>query len=161
MDAERDRLLMLPDAELSKLCDLDFFKATGPGGQKRNKSSSAVRLTLRGSDLSVTDCTERSQHQNRARALRKLRMLLALRFRREFAGLIRVNCAAAHMDYPLYVAQMLDALAECDWEIAPAAVKLGMSTTMLWKKLSRDRELWQFFAAARREIGAPPLKPAE
>ena len=134
MDMERDRLLTLPDAELSQRCDLDFFKATGPGGQKRNKSSSAVRLTLRGSDLSVTDCTERSQHQNRARALRKLRMLLAFRFRREFTGLIRANCAATHPDYPLYVAQILDALAECNWEIAPAAEKLNLTTTMISNK---------------------------
>ncbi len=154
-------MLTLSDAELSRCCELDFHRATGNGGQKRNKTSSAVRLTLRGSDLSVTDCTERSQHQNRARALHKLRMLLAFRFRREFVGLLRPTCAMTHPDYPLYVAQLLDALAECDWEIAPAAVKLGLTATGLWKKLSRDRELWQFFAAARREIGAPPLNPAK
>ena len=74
---DRDRFLSDSDEELAAACTLDFFKSTGRGRQKRNKTSSAVRLIHRPTGLSVTDCSERSQHRNRAAALAKLRLLIA------------------------------------------------------------------------------------
>ena len=43
----RDEILKMDDAELSRLCELEFFKGTGNGGQKRNKISSAARARSR------------------------------------------------------------------------------------------------------------------
>ena len=51
---ERDTLLMLSDAELSSRCDIAFTKGSGPGGQKRNKTSSAVKVTLPDLGVSAT-----------------------------------------------------------------------------------------------------------
>lgn len=36
--------LELTDQELMKQCEMDTFKASGPGGQHRNKRESAVRI---------------------------------------------------------------------------------------------------------------------
>ena len=47
---ERDIILSFDDEKLSSACNIEFFKATGPGGQKRNKTSSAVRVTLKNND---------------------------------------------------------------------------------------------------------------
>ncbi|MBO5991465.1 MAG: hypothetical protein J6R00_07435, partial [Lentisphaeria bacterium] len=58
--SERDRILAMSDEELSAICKIEFFKATGNGGQKRNKTSSAVRVKLEEYGLSAEDCTERS-----------------------------------------------------------------------------------------------------
>ncbi len=51
---------------------MDFFVSTGPGGQHRNKTMSAVRLTHIPTNTVTVSCAERSQHNNRAYAMEQL-----------------------------------------------------------------------------------------
>ena len=68
-------MIKLPesDAELLRECELDTFRANGPGGQHVNKTESAVRLRHSPSGVVVTSQEERSQHRNKAICLQKLR----------------------------------------------------------------------------------------
>src|SRR5437764_2607707 len=76
----------LSDGQLLAQCEVDTYRASGPGGQKRNKTSSAVRIRHPPSGLLVIAEESRSQHENRARALRRLRQALFLKIRDELNG---------------------------------------------------------------------------
>src|SRR5579884_3740560 len=90
----------LTDEQLLAQCEVDTYRASGPGGQKRNKTSSAVRLRHPPSGLLVIAEESRSQHENRARALRRLRQALYLKLREELAPEERTPLAlAARPDY--------------------------------------------------------------
>lgn len=64
------------DTVLLAQCDVWTFRAGGPGGQHQNVTDSAVRLLHRPTGLVVTSRAQRSQHMNKADALRRLRIKL-------------------------------------------------------------------------------------
>ena len=74
---EKDRALERLLAE----CDVTTFRASGPGGQHRNRRESAVRLVHRPTGIVVVAAERRSQHVNRAVALDRLARKLADRRR--------------------------------------------------------------------------------
>ncbi len=59
-------------ASLERNCDMEFFIASGPGGQHRNKVETGVRLTHLPSGISVTATERRSQHANREVAYERM-----------------------------------------------------------------------------------------
>lgn len=72
----------LPDDEtLLAECDVQTFRAGGKGGQHQNTTDSGVRLVHRPTGVRAESRTERSQLQNRRRALASLRRKLEERAR--------------------------------------------------------------------------------
>ena len=62
--------------------EISFFKSTGPGGQKKNVTESAVRVRHIPTGLMVIATKSRSQHRNRQEALVELQRRLDERNRR-------------------------------------------------------------------------------
>ena len=157
----RKEILLMSDEELGKLCEISFFKSSGNGGQKRNKCSTAVRvkLTIDRMSFVAEDCTERSQHRNRAAALQKLRRLIAFEVR--IAPALpppRIECALEHDEYPLNLAHLLDVLEEENFDHKKCAARCGVSATAFIKLLRRDSELWTKVNSARECRGLYKLK---
>jgi hypothetical protein len=71
--------------ELKRLlreCDVETYRASGPGGQHRNKTESAVRMTHRPTGLKRVATEHRSQLRNRELALTRIARALEARRRK-------------------------------------------------------------------------------
>ena len=70
---------MLDDDALLAQCEVQAHRASGPGGQHRNKAETAVRLVHVPSGVTVEGKDERSRTQNLRIALARLREKLERR----------------------------------------------------------------------------------
>ena len=75
-----DYLLASDDALIAQ-CEVDRYRASGPGGQHRNKTESAVRLRHKLSGVTAIGEDSRSQAENKVHAVRRLRSAIALQVR--------------------------------------------------------------------------------
>lgn len=157
--AALDRVQLLAD------CEVRFSRRGGPGGQNRNKVETAAILRHRPTGLIAEANERRSQAENRAMALFRLRLLLALEVRcepnggepsalwlsRVHGGRLAVN--PEHDDFPAVLAEVLDHLAVAAWEPPAAAANLRVSGTQLVKLLRQEPRALGLVNARRQERG--------
>ena len=161
---------LLDDDALLAQCRIERYRGSGPGGQKRNKTSNAVRITHGPTGLVGTATEARSAKENHLYALRRLRLKLATDVREPvdlatfeppawFLSIRRGAGIEASHRHPLYAAAaglVLDLFAALDASPAAVAVNLGVSTTAVVKLLENEPQLW---AAANHMRAAAGLKP--
>jgi protein subunit release factor B len=61
-----------PLERLARECDITAFRSSGPGGQKKNKTESSVRVHHRPSGITRIATEHRSQTRNRVLALERV-----------------------------------------------------------------------------------------
>ena len=157
---ERNRWLLYDDSALLAECEFDEYQASGPGGQKRNRKYSAVRLKHIPTGIEVRAAESRSQKTNRSAALSKLRTKIAIDVRGASISDHLETCQVAltNKRYPLFLAFLFDTLHSCGFAIADTAAAMGISTGKLVKLLARDSGIWQIINNERKNRGMNPLK---
>jgi hypothetical protein len=172
----RDAWTILMDAQLLAQCEVDTYRASGPGGQKRNKTSSAVRIRHLPSALLVIAEESRSQHENRVKALKRLRQAFYLKLRDPISAealssvsqreeLASVRSSAGKLDvgrrdvrfWPV-AGLVLDVLEATEARVSEAAQALGISTGHLIDFLETEPKVWEQANYLRQRFGHKPLK---
>ncbi|KAL5553038.1 hypothetical protein UlMin_040439 [Ulmus minor] len=179
-DGVGKRYVELTDQELMSQCQLSTFKASGPGGQHRNKRESAVRLKHLPTGIVAQAVEDRSQHMNRASALARLRCLLALKVRntldleaysppRELLQILPAKSTIRGSDcgnqigpknpkFILGMQALLDLIFAVEGSVSDAAKYLGLSTGALSRLILSDDSLRMAVNELRTSKGMKPLK---
>ncbi|KAL3850503.1 hypothetical protein ACJIZ3_012385 [Penstemon smallii] len=172
--------LMLTDEQLMSQCQMDTYKSSGPGGQHRNKRESSVRLKHLPTGIIAQAAEDRSQHKNRASALTRLRVLLALKMRNNVdletyvpppelvqilpaKSTLRVSDKGPQIGhnnpkFALGMQALLDLIFAVGGSVSDAAKKLGLSTGGLSRLILSDDSLRMAVNEFRASKGMKPLK---
>ena len=167
--------LLASDEALIAQSEVDRYRASGPGGQHRNKTESAVRLRHKPSGASAIGEDSRSQAENKLHAVRRLRSAIALALRepialdgyapsRRLAALVAGGTAPLGArtrltgDYWAAIAELLDLLVAGELEIGATAQRLGITTGALSKLLLHDDQVGRVVNDLRRARNLRPLR---
>ncbi len=160
---------VLPTDEFLKDTHEVHTRRSGPGGQHRNKTQTAVVLVHQPTGITAEASERRSQAENRQVALRRLRLKLALEHRTQslpgpselWQSRIRgrqLVISASHDDYPPLVAEALDQLQAHGLEMPKAAETLGVTATQLARLFKKDPSAWTTLTRLRARAGLAALK---
>lgn len=161
------------DKEFARSCRLEFYMASGPGGQKKNRTYSAVRATHKKTNISALAEESRSQANNKEKALKRLKKKIALNVRKDFfATGFKVHSEAAALFlkegiekintknrlYPLFCAVLLDAIYASKGKLSETSEMLNSSTGKLNKIICSDKELFNAVNRLRNSFGLNSLR---
>jgi hypothetical protein len=180
---QRDKWLFCEETALLKECRVDTYKSSGPGGQRKNKVETAVRLVHKPSGISAQGQQTRSQGRNKTLALRNLRMHIACGCRLprkldqlEIPGEIakcftrsknhgasehvkmRLALPSGNRSYWPVAAFVLDVFDAAEGKLSDASRALGISTANLAAFLRGHRNLLESAQAIRKAHGHTPLR---
>lgn len=169
-----DHLLASDDALIAQ-CEVDRYRASGPGGQHRNKTESAVRLRHKLTGVSAIGEDSRSQSENKLHAVRRLRSAIALEVREpvrldgfvpsaRLTAFVKAGTAPLGAktkltgEYWAAIGELLDLLVSGELEIGTTAQRLGITTGALSKLLLHDDQVARVVNDLRRARGMRPLR---
>lgn len=171
----RSHYTLATDDALIAQSEVDRYRASGPGGQHRNKTESAVRLRHKLTGISAIGEDSRSQSENKLHAVRRLRAAIALEVRepialdtyvpsQRLAAFVAAGTAPLGAktrltgEYWTAIAEILDVLVAGNLEIGATAQRLGITTGALSKLLLHDEQVGRVVNDLRRAKNMRPLR---
>jgi len=164
--------VLLPDDVLLRDCLVRRFRHSGPGGQHRNKVETGIELIHEPTEVTATATERRSQADNQRIALRRLRVRLAVEVRTVISADVypsavwesrcrsqKIQCNEQHADFPILLAECLNAIHAKDYDVKCAAGALGCSTSQLVRFVGRVSDALSRVNTQRTALGHRPLKP--
>jgi len=163
------------EAELLAQCRLTFSRASGPGGQNRNKVETSVQIEFLPGEVIASASERRTQNENRKVAIQRLRCKLAVEFRSTDASSPnvdtggsniwqvycrngRIDISESNTDWPAILAEIIESLRAEDWNIGKVALRLGTSSSQLVKLLKKHLPAILLLNAERKLRGQRPLE---
>jgi len=157
--------------QLLAQCEIGRGRAPGPGGQHRNKVETKVMIEHLPTGVHAQAGERRSQEQNRAVAIFRLRLALATQVRAPVAiGEARSDlwrsrcdggrmlCNPTHQDYPALLATALDVSAAAGWDVRKASIRLCCSMSQVLKLFKAHPPALVEVNIARSERKLRPLR---
>lgn len=177
--ASASRWLALSPEDLLRACKQSRYQGSGPGGQKRNRVYSGIRLVHEPSGLSIEADARRESRRNLEDALHRLRLELALSVSAlpvpgavpegvDASGLeaspaftspvFRAQVSPTHADFPIFALRAVYFLDRHRGQAAAAAQAMGCTASTLARFLKTDKALWTRAREIREAHGLHPLK---
>lgn len=159
----------LSEAEFLRECSLKQTRRGGPGGQHRNKVSTAIVITHEPTGIIAEASERRSQADNRKVAIRRLRETLAIVVRTQATGdksMIdrspylgyRLRLSEGNWDRPAVLAILLDDISLAAGSLQDVAGSWGSSTSAVVRFLKEFPEALRWVNTLRAGHNFSPLK---
>jgi len=164
-----DHPACLPVEKLLDQCEVRHERRSGPGGQHRNKVSTAIVITHPPTGVKAEANERRSQAENLRAAVRRLRVRLAVEVRSRTPNSMaselwrsrvsgkRLSINPEHDDFPALLAEALDVVVAAEYDLSAAANTLDVSASQLLKFLQEELAAGTAVNEARRQRGLRPL----
>ena len=161
----------LSEDQLLEQCRVEHYRGSGPGGQKRNKTSNAVRLKHEATGFVVTATEDRSAKLNHIHAVRRMQLKLSAEIR-EPVDLLRfeppdwflalrhdahIDVSHRHAHYAAVGGLILDLLEAMRGKPSDVATNLGVNTTAVIRVLENEPIFWTHANAIRKRFSLPAL----
>ena len=175
------------EEKLLAKCRLTFSRASGPGGQNRNKVETSVQIEYLPDNIIASASERRSQNENRKVALQRLRCKLAVEVpwvpiassHTQVANVLseeleptwhvsetwlrycrsgRMDVSDTNPDWPAVLAELIGMLTRFEWNVASAATCVGTSTSQLVKLLKKHPPAFALLNQARTKRGQRPFE---
>jgi hypothetical protein len=161
----------LSDEQLLSQCRVDHYRGSGPGGQKRNKTSNGVRFAHLPTGILATATESRSLKENHLYCLRRLRVKLAAEVREGVDPIgfevpdwflsirheRKIDVSHRHEFYAATAGLILDLLS-INGNPAAVAADLGVTTTAVVKILEAETAWWAAANEIRAKLGMAAMQ---